>query len=146
MNRMTDEQIKMAKNVLESIGKSEGLEEMYRKKAMDTTNDPENWIQVLLIDMILVGIPCVLHRATVGKEECEQMEEISSNLTEAMTVLALLARDTTVSETDFGPATSAMSMFSTIMFRVQQLKKESAEDKTAQSEVYIKNDNKNPLW
>lgn len=146
MNRMTDEQIMFAKSVIASLGRNEGLEELYRKKAMDTTNDPENWIQVLLIDMVLVGIPCILHRATNGKEKDERTEFASSHLTEAMTALAILARDTTVSETDFGMATSALSTFAAIMLRAQQRDKESAEDKTAQSEIYIKNDNKNPLW
>lgn len=146
MTRMTDEQIMFAKSVIASLGRTEGLEDVYRKKAMDTTNDPENWIQVLLIDMVLVGFPCVLHRAMVGKEENERMEFTSSNLTEAVAALAVLARDTTVSETEFGTATSALSMFTAMMLRAQERNKEAAENKTAQSEFYTKNDNKNPLW
>ena len=146
MDRMTDEQIRMAKNVIASVGRSEGLEDIYRKKAMDTTGDPENWIQVLLIDMTLVGFPCILNRALVGKEEDEQMELTSSNLTEAVAALTLLARETIIGKTYFGTATSALSMFTAMMLQAQEREKEAAENKTAQSELYIKNDNKNPLW
>lgn len=146
MNRMTDEQIRIAKNVIASVGRSKGLEDIYRKKAMDTTGDPENWIQVLLIDMIIVGIPCILHRATKGNEEDERMELASSKLTEAVATLSVLARDTTISDTDFGIAKSALSLFTAIMLQAQEREKEAAENRTAQSESYIKNDNKNPLW
>ena len=146
MDRMTDEQIRMAKNVISDVGKYAGAEELYRKKAMDTTGDPENWIQVLLIDMTLVGFPCILNRALVGKEEDEQMELASSKLTEAVAALSVLARDTTMSDTDFGIAKSALSLFAAIMLQAQEREKGAAENRTAQSEFYIKNDNKNPLW
>jgi hypothetical protein len=139
---MTDEQMRMAKNVIAFVGKSEGLEDLYRKKAMDTTNDPENWIQVLLIDMILVGIPCLLHRDEKGKEEDGSKEFASSHLTAAIGALALLAQDITISETDFCRATSALSMFAAIMLRANG----HGKCEEVAKEVYIKNENKNPLW
>lgn len=133
MKRMTDEERKNAIKILRDIGIKAGIESRYREKALSTTKDPENWILVMLLDMIVVGVPSLLARIEEGKERDVASERASKAMVKTLAALTILARDVVVAD-DFAEAATGLALLSAVVKNV------------APADFYVKNNGANPLW
>lgn len=145
MKRMTDEERKNAIKILRDIGITAGIESRYREKALSTTKDPENWILVMLLDMIVVGVPSLLARIEEGKERDVASERASKAMVKTLAALTILARDVVVAD-DFAEAATGLALLSAVVKNVAPDESDNGSQKGNQADFYVKNNGANPLW